>query len=287
MISPRIVRVFPLSESGGNPAPIVLDAGGMSERDMLEVARTHGLESGFVFPPVTPNHAHFRFRFFVPRHEMEMCGHATIGALWLLRDAGRLPEESVWIETQSGLVQGFAPAGDGPIRITQPVGTVETVDGEGADRILDVLRLRNGDLVGPVLNAGTSRIKTLVPLGSPNLLNSLAPDFPRIESVCNAVSSTGLYPFAADRRESGLFHARQFPKASGYPEDAATGIAASALAFGLLHIGKVGRLHPDIRVQQGEAMGRPSEIGVHLMFSERTGMPSGCLIGGICRVAPA
>ena len=36
-----------------------------------------------------------------------------------------------------------------------------------------------------------------------------------------------------------IFDARQFPRASGYPEDAATGIAASALSFGLLDNGMV------------------------------------------------
>ncbi|MDR8100035.1 PhzF family phenazine biosynthesis protein, partial [Burkholderia cenocepacia] len=80
----RLVRVFSTTDEGGNPAPVVLDANGWSDAQMKEVARAYGLESGFVMRAVDPHHD-FRFRFFVPNHEMEMCGHATLGALWLLR----------------------------------------------------------------------------------------------------------------------------------------------------------------------------------------------------------
>ena len=285
MVSPQIVHVFPLTSTGGNPAPVVLDAEGMSDADMQNVARSYGLETSFVLPATDRRRADFRFRFFVPLHEMEMCGHATIGALWLLRDAGRLPQGEVRIETVSGLVRGFAPPGDGLIRITQPEGQIDAVDFHKIQEVIDVLGLRSDDLTGPILNAKTSRVKTLVPLISPDVLNRITPDFGRMEAVCAAIGSTGLYPFAPDRREPELFHARQFPKASGYPEDAATGIAASALAFGLLSYGLATTASPDIRVRQGEAMGQPSEIHVQLILSEKTGIPSGCLLGGICRIA--
>jgi len=89
MTAIEFVDVFTLDGAGGNPCPIVLDARGMSSADMQEVARRYGHESGFVLQ--ADNEVHdFRFRFFVPGHEMEMCGHATIGALWLLYRQGQL-----------------------------------------------------------------------------------------------------------------------------------------------------------------------------------------------------
>ncbi|WP_204310277.1 PhzF family phenazine biosynthesis protein, partial [Enterobacter cloacae] len=71
-----------------------------------------------------------------------------------------------------------------------------------------------------------------------------------------------LYPYAIDDRGARLFEARQFPKSSGYPEDAATGIAAAALAFGLLCNGLVEPLDRPIHIRQGRSMGRLSEIRV-------------------------
>ncbi len=75
------------------------------------------------------------------------------------------------------------------------------------------------------------------------------------------------------------FEARQFPRSSGYPEDAATGIAAAALSFGLLANGLVDADDKPIRVFQGRAMGALSEIGIRLGFAR--GRAIGCLLGGV------
>lgn len=81
----KFVRVFAAGPEGGNPAPIVVDASGMSDAEMQEVARSYGHESGFVLPPPAGSDFDFEFRFWVPNHEMSMCGHATVGAVWLLQ----------------------------------------------------------------------------------------------------------------------------------------------------------------------------------------------------------
>ena len=76
------VNVFTHQGHGGNPCPIVADSFRYSETDMRAVASETGHESGFVLPGPSLDFDH-RFRFWVPNHEMEMCGHATIGALWV------------------------------------------------------------------------------------------------------------------------------------------------------------------------------------------------------------
>lgn len=275
----RVARVFPLKEAGGNPAPIVLDAAGMTDEAMRRVAEASGHESGFVLPPSPGSGADLRLRFFVPRHEMEMCGHATIAALWLLREAGRLPKPELTIETLSGLVRARAPAA-GPIAISQPAGRIDALSEDETALALGALRLSSEALVRPhALNAATSRTKTLLAIRSVEELHALAPDLDRMEAVCEAIGSTGLYPFAAGA-EPGCFHARQFPRASGYPEDAATGIAAAALAYGAVHWGMAAGAAA-IRVRQGEAMGRPSEIAVRF----EDGDPAqGCWLAGVCAV---
>ncbi|HEY2834972.1 MAG TPA: PhzF family phenazine biosynthesis protein [Rhizomicrobium sp.] len=91
-----------------------------------------------------------------------------------------------------------------------------------------------------------------------------------------------LYPFAASGEGPRIFEARQFPKASGYPEDPATGVAAAALAFGLLAQAQVGE-GDKIRVLQGRAMGRPSAIGVRFARDD-AGAVTGCWLGGAVRL---
>ena len=106
--------------------------------------------------------------------------------------------------------------------------------------ILSVLGITSSDLAPPpIQNACANRVKTLAPLKSEAALDDLRPDYPRMKEICEQVGSTGLYPYACSDLPNQIFAARQFPKSSGYPEDAATGIAAAALAFWLLHNGFV------------------------------------------------
>lgn len=66
MTTMEIINVFSAGAGGGNPAPIVLDADGMSDRDMQEVAQYTGHESAFVLRPDPQDSADFAFRFWVP-----------------------------------------------------------------------------------------------------------------------------------------------------------------------------------------------------------------------------
>ena len=281
----RFVRVFAAGADGGNPAPIVIDAGGMSDAQMQQVAASYGHESGFVLPSPPGSDCDFEFRFWVPNHEMSMCGHATVGAVWLLDQLGRLRRDHVTISTKSGRVEARIrrPAGqDVLVEVSQPAGHVEPLpdaDQARAD-ILQVLGIGADDLAPlPIQNARTSRVKTLVPLKSVPILDGLKPDFGKIEQLCARIESTGLYPYAISDRESQVVDARQFPRSSGYPEDAATGIAAAALSFGLLSNGIVEASDRPITVRQGRAMKRPSEIQVR--FNLDNGRVDGCWLCGV------
>jgi PhzF family phenazine biosynthesis protein len=280
-----LVNVFASEPGGGSPTPIIADASGYDADRMLAVARRYGHECTFVFPPEDPVAADFRFRFFVPRQEMNMCGHATLGTIWLLRRMGKLRGTEARIETMSGLVHGVvqhADSSDEYVEISQPAGTVQEIrDPAASEIILDVLGIRAADLLPmPILNAATSRMKTLIPLQSVGVLDALRPKFARMESLCTALNSTGLYPFAISDVSAHRFDARQFPKASGFPEDIATGVAASALAFGLVAYDLISFSTERITVRQGRAMGRPSEIFVRFDVPGPAAQPCGCFFGG-------
>jgi PhzF family phenazine biosynthesis protein len=274
----KLVNVFTHMGAGGNPCPIVANASALPSEDMQGIAKHFGHESGFVLPAANDD-ADYIFRFWVPRHEMEMCGHATIGALWALATSGHLRGEQMRIDTRSGPVTGFVEMSrpDDPyVEITQPVGKVVALSREEEEAVLSALHISRVDLL--IQNAVTSRVKTLIPMKSVDLLNKLTSDMAATEQCCESIGSTGLYPYAIDDQGGRRFEARQFPKSSGYPEDAATGVAAAALAFGLL---KNGLVKPDserITVMQGRAMNSLSEIGIRLGFAGDR--PIGCLLGG-------
>ncbi|ADI06748.1 PhzF family phenazine biosynthesis protein [Streptomyces bingchenggensis BCW-1] len=282
----HFVTVFADGPGGGNPAPIVVDAATMTDEEMRDVARRSGHESGFVLPAPVGSGCDLALRFWVPNHEMSMCGHVTVGALWLLDRLGRLPGDEVRVFTPSGIVLGWlgGPVGRRTVEISQPLGAVEPLADVRVEFLLDVLGITRDDLApAPVQNASTSRVKTLLPLASPALLDALRPDFDRVEEACTLVDSTGLYPYAVGDPGRPVFDARQFPRSSGYPEDAATGIAATALVAGLLAAGRVAPNAGAVHVRQGRAMGRPSRIDVR--FARDGDAVTGLRLGGAVALA--
>ncbi|WP_087686725.1 PhzF family phenazine biosynthesis protein [Pandoraea sp. PE-S2R-1] len=278
-----LVSVFPAAENGGNPAPIVLDAEAMSADDMRRVAAHYGHESAFVMAPENSGND-WRFRFFVPNHEMEMCGHATLGSLWVLRREGRWDGKPVRIETLSGIVEGRLAADGEHIEVSQPAGRTEPIiDASAIAAICAALRISPDDIaLEGICNAATSRVKTLIPLRNVAQLQALQPDFATMLATCDAIGSTGLYPCAredvGDGKSLPILQARQFPRSSGYPEDAATGIAAAALLYGARRFGWLRPGERGVVVRQGVAMGHPSAITVTLRDTLEAA--AGCWISG-------
>lgn len=279
------LRIFADGPNGGNPLPLVVDAAGMIDADMRRVAASAGHESGFVFPAPDNSNCDYEFRFWVPEHEMEMCGHATVGAVWMLEKLGRLPKSHVRIWTKSGIVEAnVTKRGEGTwVEISQGKGVIEAISNDNGihQDFLSILGVEASCLSQkyPIQNSKTSRVKTAIPMESVDILNGLHPESHSVRTLCERIGSTGLYPYAVVIGEGKqVFSARQFPKNSGYVEDAATGIAASALAFALLENGVVDK-EGEITVRQGRAMGAPSSIAVRFRKGA-AGEIGGCWIGG-------
>ncbi|KAJ5906172.1 uncharacterized protein N7473_003088 [Penicillium subrubescens] len=286
------LSVFPYSldaEDGGNPTTIFLHADEMSSEQMQSLTKESGHECGFVLSRNTGDkpQSDFSMRYWVPNHEMEMCGHATVGAVWIMNKLGLLPPtESVSISTKSGIVEARVDREElGPrIFVSQPAGSVEDIAHAHALEIMSCLDITLDDLAPgfKIRNACTSRTKTLIPLKGRDVLNKLSPDSQSVGEICEKINSTGFYPYAVTNADDQIVEARQFPKSAGYAEDPATGVAAAALSFGLLEHGILSvDTSKSLFVRQGWRMGKPSEIQVQFRLQEDK--IEGCWISGQVR----
>src|SRR5215467_9329197 len=96
-------RVFGAAPEGGNPCPVVGEADALTTEQMQGLAAQFGVETAFVLAPQDAG-ADLRLRYFVPRHEMELCVHATVGVVTVLARQQRLAASPVKIETPLGIL---------------------------------------------------------------------------------------------------------------------------------------------------------------------------------------
>ena len=83
------VDVFTDRQFGGNPLAVVIDAGGLSPRQMQAIAAEFNLaETTFVLPPQDAAHI-AQVRIFTPRAEMPFAGHPNVGTAFVLARMGR------------------------------------------------------------------------------------------------------------------------------------------------------------------------------------------------------
>ena len=206
-----LLTVFADGPGGGNPCPVVTDADGLTDERMRAIAQEYGHESAFVLPPTDPA-ARLRLRYFVPRHEMEMCVHATVAALSLLGEPGPLR-----VQTPLGLVDAEIGT-DGSVTVEQ----FPPVFGEPVDAAVELAAAMGcgAEQIVAARPVSVSRAKLMVDVVG---LHRLRPDPDAVRRVCERLGVTGLYPFTTD--PDGRVFARQFPRDSGYPEDPATGRA--------------------------------------------------------------
>jgi phenazine biosynthesis protein PhzF family len=261
--SPLLVNhfdVFVRSPGGGNPCPVVPAAAGLSAAWMQAIAAHYGEEAGFVLR----DEDGWVLRFFVPRHEMAMCVHATVAAVTALVSAGLIDGGDLLVRTASGPCRIDWDGGDPP-QVTveqQPPVLGEPLDLAGP--LADALGLPSGAIDDrlPVRSVSVSRAKLIVPVRCAADVQRIEPDLAALWQLCGDCGTTGAYVFAP-HPDGAAEHvvARQFPVDVGYPEDAATGVAAGALAAYLADQARPAtETWLDVDIDQGDAMGRPSRL---------------------------
>lgn len=265
MVPVVYTRVFGATPKGGNPCPVVGDADALTTEQMQGLAAQFGVETAFVLAPQHVG-ADLRLRYFVPLYEMEMCVHATVGVATVLARQQRLPTSTVRIETPLGILPVHWWQEDEDLWVTveqfPPTFAPERPSGAEIAAVLGIAEDAIDRDVGPIQPVSVSLSKLMIPLVDFGALDSCAPDAERVGWLCERYHTTGLYPFTLKTRsKERQVEARQFPRQAGYVEDAATGVAAAALAAYLLRYGVFGTPSDGwqgFAMGQGEVMGQPS-----------------------------
>jgi PhzF family phenazine biosynthesis protein len=250
---------------GGNPAGVVLDAGGASEAEMLRVAAEVGYsETAFLVPG--GEHG-IPVRYFSPQAEVPFCGHATIAAAAAY--AGRHGAGELLLSTKVGPVRVLTTVTATGVTATLTSVPPKTVplDADALAELLELLGWAPSDLDPglPPRVAYAGAWHPVIAAVSRDRLSRLDYDLPSLAMLMARQDWTTIN--LVWREAETVFHCRNPFPPGGVFEDPATGAAAAALGGYLREFGLVS-VPAEVTVRQGQDMGRPSLIIVGIPAGE-------------------
>lgn len=252
-VSVPIVNAFIANGKGGNPAGVVLDAAGLSDARMQDIAYKVGAaETAFILPSKTATH---RFRFFTPKVEVPLCGHATVASWSLMHAQGVHPAGSYTQDTLAGLIH-ISIEENGMIFMEQPEQEFGNfIDFEVISKAIGI----PGSIFNKTLKSQIVRGNLMVGLKSKEHLNSLRLYSKQIIGFGQKHGFGTLHMFALLDGNEAIAAVRNFDPKDGIDEDIATGTTNGSFLTYLKHYGALSDL-PFYKIEQGEALGKLSHI---------------------------
>jgi PhzF family phenazine biosynthesis protein len=253
----------------GNPAGVVLDAHDLSDAAMQAIARAVGFnETAFVLASTV---AHLRLRYFTPGHEVDLCGHATVGSFVALHQHGRLPgggfPRRLTLETGAGLLPvtvELSGAGEPVVIMAQAPAQFETFEGDRAS-LARVLGIEPDDLRAdlPILYGSTGLWTLVVPVQGLDAMRRMKPLTAEFPSVLTGRPGASIHPFCLETIHPDVhLHARHFSSPrSGTVEDPVTGTASGVLGAYRHEFIEADPPTP-LLIEQGQEIGRDGRVQV-------------------------
>ncbi len=207
------VDAFTAKPFAGNPAAVcLLEKEGEADWMQSVAAEMNLSETAFL----TPQKDGFGLRWFTPKTEVDLCGHATLAGAHVLWEIGRMATDEVaHFDTRSGELT--AKQDKDWIELDFPVTRAEPVESPPG----------LSDMIGSVPKfVGRSRFDLLIELADATELHELEPDFVSLSHL----PVRGFIVTARPDMPEYDFLSRFFAPAAGINEDPVTGSAHCALA---------------------------------------------------------
>ncbi len=262
------IDAFTNTSFGGNPAGVVPDSRFLTEDEMQLVAKEMNLSETAFLTQLYEDF--FHVRFFTPEREVDLCGHATIGAFYTMASKGYIKP----IDEGSKIVFQKTKAGKLGVELIYKDGKIDKVFMDQAEaksygRILDLEELAQAMGIDPedigheeiqvqpeIISTGLLSI--MVPVKSKEILDNLKVDLDLIRKISKDNKAVGIHAFYLPEIDSKTVYTRNFAPILGIDEESATGTSNGALMYFLKKEKLTSR--DNILAYQGESIDRPSEI---------------------------
>lgn len=211
----------------------------------------------------------FHIRYFTPAGEVELCGHATIGAFEVMKAEGIIQPGAFQLKTRAAeLTIDVEPEGVW-MDLAAPKEW-HTFSWEEAKQLyqaygLDAARCSEQELLPKIVSAGLKDI--LLPVANTELLQQAKQQEAQVCALSEQYQVVGVHMFCLSRRPGILAECRNFAPRYEISEEAATGTSNGALTWYLYCSGLLAPGEEAVFLQ-GEAMGRPAKIRSRLEISQ-------------------
>ena len=209
----------------GNPAAVCLLESWLPDDVLQSIAAEHNLsETAFV---VREDKEIFQLKWFTPKVEVDLCGHATLGSAHVLFSIYNFGNKPILFKTKSGVLP-VKHANDGKLILDFPAAQFESY--KDSAKVAEALNTE-------VKEALLTRNRLMVTLNSEKDVIKLTPDFSKLKELdARAVMVTA----------PGIdcdFVSRYFAPKVGINEDPVTGSAHCSLVPYWAKVLKKNKLH--------------------------------------------
>jgi len=258
---------FSTEPNKGNPAGVVLNGDGLTEKQMQEVAYKAGFnETAFLLDSST---ADLRIRYFTPGHEMNLCGHGTMAAIYALKRNGAIPQkENLTIETLAGNLPIKISSEDN--RITMKQASPQFAEFNGSvEALADSIGLVKEEIDDalPILYGSTGIWTLLIPIKKLESFKKMRPNNSLFPSIVTEMPKASIHPFCLETYNiDAHMHARHFSSPfSRTIEDPVTGTASGIMgAYYAKYIKSDFEKTLHLLVEQGQEINKDGRVMVHV-----------------------
>lgn len=231
------IDAFASERFKGNPAAVVPLHQWLPDAVMQQIAFENQLSETVFFVPTPNAESDFHIRWFTPLVEINLCGHATLAAAFVLFEYLDVKRDEIIFQSQSGLLK--VRKQEKLYWIDFPSWLPERVQ-EGYDAIVSALGVKE------ILGVYRYR-DVIVELANENMVADCKPDF-------TAMKKTGENVIVTAPGHNGIdFVSRFFGPAVGVDEDPVTGSAhAQLIPFWSEKLGKQKMLAQQLSSRGGE-----------------------------------
>lgn len=270
-----LVDAFTDEPLTGNSAGVVVDADGLSDLQMQQIARELAVsETAFVLSPPNPA-ADLWIRWFTPSNEVPLCGHATVASFHALAegDLHGIVSPGIYnfrLLTRSGVLPVVVEKGktETVIRFGLPLPEFQRAGHHKLD-LMRILGIEQEALEQhlPIVEAQY----LYLPVRRLHTLFALKPNMFALSQFLTNRKYGGLCVFTTETVEkSSSVHSRFFAPHQGIDEDPVTGSANGPLGVYLFEQGIVEPIKEELVMigEQGDVLGRRGRVTLRVGVRE-------------------